>query len=183
MNRSFRCKYWLILITDICGNAPNTTMTHSELITHFYTSFSAGNAEAMAACYYDDIVFSDPAFGTLKGEDARNMWRMLMERSKGELKITFSDVNANEKTGSANWRADYTFGQTGRKIVNHITAEFEFADGKIIRHTDSFNMWKWSRQALGFKGLLLGWTPIIQKAVQKQTNKLLKSYTKKRNEK
>ncbi len=158
-------------------------MTNQELITHFYTSFAAGDAEAMAKCYHDEIVFTDSAFGTIKGEDARNMWRMLIERSKGEMKITFGNVKADEKTGSANWRADYTFGQTKRQVINEISAKFEFADGKIIRHTDKFDMWKWSRQALGVKGLLLGWTPIIPKAIQKQTNKLLKSYIEKRNKK
>ncbi len=157
-------------------------MTNQELITHFYTSFASGNAEAMAECYHDDILFNDPAFGTLKCEEVGNMWRMLLERSKGDLKISFSEVKANETSGSAKWEARYTFGQTGRKVINRISAEFKFENGKIIRHTDHFNMWKWSRQALGFKGLLLGWTPLITKAVQKQTNKLLKSYIQKRNE-
>ncbi len=158
-------------------------MTNKDLITHFYTSFASADAEAMVACYHTNVVFADPAFGTLMGDDARNMWRMLLVRSQGDLKVTFNDVKANEKTGSAKWRAEYTFGQTGRKVINEINANFEFADGKIIKHTDSFDVWKWSRQAMGFKGLLLGRTGFFQKALQKQTNRLLQSYTKKQNEK
>jgi hypothetical protein len=137
----------------------------------------------MVACYHKNVIFSDPAFGTLTGDDARNMWRMLLERSQGDLKITFSDVMADEKTGSAKWRAEYTFGQTGQKVVNEITARFEFADGKIIKHTDSFDVWKWSRQALGFKGLLLGWSSFFQRKLNQQTNSQLKKYSTKRNEK
>ena len=154
-------------------------MTNSELISHFYTAFINGNAEEMVSCYNDDIVFADPAFGTLKGEDAKNMWRMLVERSKGDIKITFNNVKANDKTGSAHWEAHYTFTQTGRPVINKISAQFEFKDGKIIKHTDTFDLWTWSKQALGFKGYLLGWSSFMQKQINKQTAALLKAYVKK----
>jgi hypothetical protein len=29
-------------------------------------------------------------------------------------------------------------------------------EGLIIEHRDHFELWRWSRQALGLKGLLLG---------------------------
>ncbi|PMZ59603.1 DUF4440 domain-containing protein, partial [Pseudomonas sp. GW247-3R2A] len=37
-------------------------------------------------------------------------------------------------------------------------------------------MWAWSRQALGFKGLLLGWTPAVRNAVRAQALKGLKAF-------
>src|SRR5688572_14968330 len=117
-------------------------MISAEIITDFYNAFARANAEGMVKYYSDDIVFSDPAFGELKGERAKNMWRMLIQRSKGEIKITFNDIQANDKTGSAQWRAEYIFAQTGRKVINNIHASFEFNDGKIIKHTDHFNLWK-----------------------------------------
>jgi ketosteroid isomerase-like protein len=152
-------------------------MNNTELITNFYQSFANGDAEAMVACYHDSIQFQDPAFGVLKGEDAKNMWRMLIGRNKGNIKISFSNVKANEKTGSADWRAEYVFSVTGRKVINIISAEFEFKDGKIIKHTDSFDIYKWSKQALGMKGYLLGWTSFMQHKIQQQSNSLLKKYT------
>ena len=45
-------------------------------------------------------------------------------------------------------------------------AEFLFRDGKIWAHTDTFNFHRWAGQALGFTGLLLGWTSFFQKKVQ-----------------
>ena len=36
---------------------------HNALITRFYQAFQRLDAEAMSACYTDDVVFSDPAFG------------------------------------------------------------------------------------------------------------------------
>jgi hypothetical protein len=152
-------------------------MDNSELITKFYESFAKADAEGMVSCYHDEIQFEDPAFGVLKGDDAKNMWRMLIGRSKGGTKITFSNVIANEKTGSANWEAHYVFGDSGRKVINIISAQFEFKGRKIIKHTDYFSMWKWSRQALGISGLLLGWSSFLQQKIQKQTHGLLKAYT------
>ena len=55
-------------------------------------------------------MFTDPAFGTLKGKHAKNMWRMLCGSQKGkDFTVTFSDVSANENTGKANWEAIYNF--------------------------------------------------------------------------
>lgn len=156
-------------------------MTNAELVESFYKAFAAGNTEAMVDCYHSNIQFQDPAFGVLKNEDAKNMWRMLIERSKGQIKILYSNISANENTGRANWTAEYMFTQTGRKVINVITAEFEFADGKIIRHTDTFDLYKWSKQALGLKGHLLGWTSFMRKQIQQQSGKLLKNYTEKKN--
>ncbi|MNG34668.1 hypothetical protein D3C84_1212160 [compost metagenome] len=64
--------------------------------------------------------------------------------------------------------ATYLFSQTGNTVVNHIQANFRFEGGKIVEHRDSFDLWRWARQALGTKGLLLGWTPQVQGAIRKQ---------------
>lgn len=157
----------------------NQLMDNAAIIKSFYTSFAAGNAEGMISCYDPAIVFTDPAFGELKGDDAKNMWRMLVQRSKGEIKITFDNVKADEKTGSANWIAEYKFAQTGRKVINKISAQFEFENGKIIKHTDHFSLWNWARQALGWKGFLFGGTSFLKAKIQKQTKGLLKQYSDK----
>ncbi len=151
-------------------------MDNAAIIRHFYSSFAQGNAEEMISCYDAAIVFTDPAFGELKGGDAKNMWRMLVQRSKGELKITFDNVKADERSGSASWMAEYTFTQTGKKVINKISAAFEFHNGKIIKHTDHFSLWNWSRQALGWKGFLFGGTSFLKAKIQKQANHSLKSY-------
>src|SRR5690349_14325079 len=133
-------------------------MDNKSLITEFYTAFAAQDYKRMAACYHDEVEFNDPAFGTLKGDQARAMWKMLIERSEGKLKVVFSDVTSS----SAHWEAFYVFTRTGRNVHNKIDARFEFKDGKIIRHHDHFNLWPWSRQALGFSGLLLGYTSFFR---------------------
>lgn len=148
-----------------------------EVINSFYTAFKQLDSSTMIACYHDDIVFTDPAFGTLKGTKAKAMWQMLCKNAI-ELTVSFNEVEANHAKGSAHWEARYIFRTTGRKVHNKIDAEFEFKDGLIIKHTDSFNLHTWARQAMGFKGLLLGGTSFFKKKLQAQTNRLLDNFNK-----
>src|SRR6187431_1470765 len=101
-------------------------MNNAQLITQFYTAFASHDYNGMAACYHQDVEFSDPAFGPLKGDKARAMWKMLLERSNGKLKVVFSNVTADEEKGSAHWEAFYEFSKTGRPVHNKIDAQFEF---------------------------------------------------------
>lgn len=153
----------------------NPSEHNSALITRFYEAFSGLDAEAMAACYTDDVLFSDPVFGELRGRQAGDMWRMLTSRAKA-FSVRFDNVRADERSGGAHWVATYLFSQTGRTVVNDIQARFVFRDGKICEHHDHFDLWRWSRQALGAKGALLGWTPFVQNAIRAQAQKGLKAY-------
>lgn len=149
--------------------------SNSEIITKFYQAFQDGNAEEMAACYHKEIVFEDPVFGQLHGEEAGDMWRMLLSRAK-DLQVGFRDVEAYDLEGSAKWDAIYIFSKTNRKVHNKITAHFRFKDGKIIRHTDTFSFWRWSMMALGPAGFILGWTPFLKNKVSSQSLHLLQKY-------
>lgn len=151
-------------------------MTAEKIANQFYTAFAEGDAKTMTSLYADTIAFEDPVFGKLKGEKAKRMWQMLIERSKGNLKISHKVLETNENTAKVRWTAVYPFSKTGRMVTNHITATMVIENGKIIKHTDSFNLWRWTRQALGWKGFLLGWTPAVQSRIRKQSTALLDSY-------
>lgn len=138
---------------------------NEKLIEDFYTAFQYLNWQAMAGCYHPDIVFSDPVFTLLKGQDVKDMWHMLCSRAK-HFELHYSHIYADDAMGSACWVATYRFPQTGRRVKNTIYAEFQFADGKIIRHSDHFNFWRWSISALGLSGLLLGWSGLLKRKVQ-----------------
>lgn len=151
-----------------------------ELIEKFYKAFKDLDGEGMAACYHKDIVFEDPAFGVLKGAKAGNMWRMLCASQKGQnFVVEASKIMGGAQKGTAYWEAHYLFSQTGRKVHNKIDAKFEFKDGKIIKHTDTFNLHQWAKQALGIKGALLGWTGFFRKKLNAQTNKMLTKFESK----
>lgn len=154
------------------------SLKNKETISHFYEAFNRKQAEKMVSFYSDGIEFSDPVFPSLKGESAKNMWRMLCSRS-ADLQIAAESISADDSSGSCTWVATYTFAQTGRKVRNEISAKFQFRDGKIILHQDHFSFWKWSRQALGPVGLFLGWNPLFLRSVRKKANISLSTWAKK----
>ena len=149
--------------------------SNTEIITAFYSAFQKKDAETMVSFYDENIIFEDPAFGKLIGKDAKNMWRMLCQNSS-DIKITFEIIKANDKNVTAHWNADYNFSKTGRFVKNSIDATFEIENGKIISHRDVFNLWKWSQQAFGLTGWLIGWSPLFRNKLQKTTNGMLEKF-------
>lgn len=119
----------------------------------------------MQECYHDEIAFSDPVFLDLKGRKAKAMWHMLAESARN-FSITYSSITANQDKGTCHWEAFYDFSKTGKRVHNIIDANFVFKDGKIVVHKDYFDLWRWSRMALGIPGILLGWTPPIQQKIR-----------------
>jgi hypothetical protein len=103
----------------------------------------------------------------LAGARVGAMWKMLCARG-ADLRVQFANAAADDDGGSADWQAWYTFSTTGRPVHNMIQARFRFADGLIVEHVDDFDFWRWSRQALGPIGVLLGWTPMVRRKVQQQ---------------
>jgi hypothetical protein len=149
---------------------------NAEMLTRFYTAFAARDAATMAACYAADATFSDPVFTDLRGPQVGQMWTMLCERGK-DLRIEFSGIEADDSTGKAHWEAWYSFSVTKRNVHNVIDASFTFEGGKIATHQDRFDLWRWTRMALGPTGVLLGWTPLVQNRVRSTAAKGLAEFT------
>jgi ketosteroid isomerase-like protein len=150
------------------------------IITKFYDAFANRDAETMVALYDDDVTFQDPAFGVLKGEHAKNMWRMLLDTPKSDdFKIIASNISETEDSGTAHWEAFYNFGKQQRKVHNKIDASFILKDGKIVQHIDSFDVYRWSKQAFGTTGLLLGWTPYFKNKLRNHVLKSLSTFESK----
>lgn len=145
---------------------------NDEVIARFYDAFAAGDADTMAGCYHEEIHFHDPVFQDLHGPDVMKMWRVLLGRSD-DLRITLGEHRADADTGSAHWSGRYTFSQTGRVVQNEIDASFRFGEGLIVDHVDRFDLWKWSRMALGLPGVLLGWSPVVQGRIRRESAALL----------
>ncbi len=146
-------------------------------ITQFYDAFARLDGAAMEAAYAESASFRDPVF-TLRGRaQIGGMWRMLT----GVTKEKGADVWKLEASAitdtSAHWEAHYRFSATGRMVHNVIDARFTFdRDGKIVEHVDTFDFWRWSRQALGTPGLVLGWTPLLRNKVRATAAKNLEGF-------
>lgn len=120
----------------------------------------------MVACYATDVVFEDPAFGELRGQDAGDMWAMLCEGGT-DMTLEFTVLESTPTLVRTNWIAEYTFSATGNFVRNDVQATMKLSDGKIVDHRDEFDMWKWSSQALGLPGRLLGWSPMLRSKVRR----------------
>lgn len=140
---------------------------NEQLIHDFYDAFGRLDSAAMAKAYAPDAHFSDPVFADLNGAEVPGMWAMLCGRSSG-IRLEVSGVEGDDRKGRAHWVAHYAFGPKQRPVVNRVSSTFEFADGLIRRQQDTFDFHAWSAMALGAKGRLLGWTPLVRKAAQKQ---------------
>ncbi|MGR3809154.1 nuclear transport factor 2 family protein [Jiulongibacter sp. NS-SX5] len=147
----------------------------SSLLKTFYNAFSEQDAETMASCYDQGVVFEDPAFGKLTGKDAADMWRMLCQNAT-DLKVNFEVIHEDNQKGLIEWQAEYTFRKTGRKVLNKVIGKFVIRNGKIISHEDSFNLHTWATQAMGFQGKILGGTKFFQNKLQKSTKALLRKF-------
>lgn len=145
-----------------------------KLVDDFYAAFARKDAEAMCAAYAPNVHFHDPVFLDLHGDQARSMWRMLCGRAK-DLRVTHEVLEATETTAKARWIANYTF-STGRAVENRIEATMEIAGGKIAKHTDRFDLYRWARQALGPMGVVLGWSGLVQGRIRRTARQGLDAF-------
>lgn len=152
---------------------------NEELIQQFYSAFQQLDYKKMQDCYSDDPVFNDNVFGLLEGEQVFAMWEMLCKNAR-DFSLEFSNIKMlDEEYATCNWTARYTFSKTGRKVINKIKAHMRIQEGKITEHTDEFDMWKWSRQALGVPGLLLGWSGFMKNRVRVNARNNLEKFIEK----
>ena len=154
---------------------------NKAVIERFYSAFQKLDYTTMNDCYSDDVIFSDPVFLTLKSDEVKSMWEMLCKNAK-DFSLTFSDIELiDEEYATCKWVANYTFSKTGNRVTNNIKAFMRLKNGKIIEHSDAFRLSTWISQALGWKGMLLGWTGFMKRAVQNNAKRNLMNFMQKKN--
>ena len=154
--------------------------SNEQLIHRFYSAFQQLDYQTMNACYSEAIVFSDPVFLLLEGDEVRCMWEMLCGNAK-EFSLEFSNIRSvDDEYYTCEWTARYVFSRTGHRVVNKAKAFMRLRDGKIIEHSDGFRLSTWIGQALGWKGKLLGWTNFMKRKVQMQAKTSLLAFMNKK---
>ena len=116
-------------------------------IEALYAALDRGDGEAMAALYAPQATFTDPVFVGLSDGEPGDMWRMLTARAQ-DMSVELVGRDAEAGPGHrAHWVARYTFGQTGRPVVNDVRSVFRFdGSGRIVDQQDDFDFWRWARQ-------------------------------------
>lgn len=133
----------------------------------YWNALGNRDGATMAACYAPHADFKDEVF-QLEGDAIGRMWKSLFSPG-ADVRIQTHPLKQTGDVVTGTWEAWYQF--QDRDIHNVIHSTFLLQDGLIVSQRDRFNFWKWSSQALGWKGRLLGWTPLVRKAVQKQAMK------------
>lgn len=152
--------------------------TGRATVARLYAAFAQLDADAMAACYAIDATFDDEAFSLQGRAQVSAMWSMLCEAVKTQGRDVWKLEVSQITERSAHWEPTYRFSATGRRVHNVIDAEFGFdSAGLITRHRDRFDFWRWSRQALGTPGWLLGWSPFLRNKVRAQAAKNLARFS------
>jgi len=105
------------------------------------------------------------------------MWEMLCKNAK-DFSLSFHLLKNDEGYVTYQWKANYTFSKTGRRVTNNITAYILVENNLIVEHTDEFSFCKWSQQALGLTGLLFGWSSVIKNKVRSNARKNLDAFMK-----
>jgi ketosteroid isomerase-like protein len=152
-----------------------------DTINKLYDAFSRLDAAGMAECYAPDVRFRDEAFKLVGRDEVMGMWAMLIDavqkKGRADWQLTWSQVALEGQSATARWEARYRFSATGRLVHNVIDAHFTLdGRGLILNHHDQFDFWRWSRQALGAPGVLLGWTPFLRKQVRAKARNQLDRY-------
>lgn len=154
---------------------------NKQIIEKFYSAFQKLDFKTMQECYSDDIIFSDPVFLVLKGDEVGAMWEMLCRNARN-FSLGYSDIELiDDEYATCSWTATYIFSQTGNKVANNIKAFMRLREGKIIEHSDGFRLSSWAAQALGWKGALFGWTGFMKRGIQKNARKNLAYFIQSKN--
>ena len=153
---------------------------NEQTINRFYTAFQQLDYATMQSCYHPEAVFSDPVFGLLDAAQTMAMWEMLCKNAI-DFSLKAGRIEVDGEYGTCDWTATYTFSKTGRRVVNKVKAHMRIENGKITEHTDEFDIYKWSRQALGLPGVLLGWSGYLKNKIRYDAKKKLQLFMDKRN--
>lgn len=126
-------------------------------VTAFYEAFAKKDGVAMAGLYAtpkdpSEHVFHDDVFHGLTAKQAGDMWRMLSGSKDLQVRFEVKEVHGNHAT--VEWIANYKFPPTGNPVENHVTARIDVdSSGKIVKHTDSFDLPTWLSQAFAMPSL------------------------------
>lgn len=156
---------------------PEYTMTNIEIIGLFFSAFKDLNYRDMNALYREDIIYSDPLFGMLEGEQVRIKWEMVCRDVSGFELTVIQTEEIDHEYATCKWKATWRSSRSKRRIRFEARSFMRFADQQIIEHSDGFSLTKWIAQAYGVKGEFFGWTNYMKRRVQKEYQRRLEDFS------
>ena len=132
----------------------------SELMDRWVAAWNAHDAEAMAACLTDDVVYIDPGARpdpVLRGPAAVREFAEGLWRASPDLKFEVLELFTSDDGGvvTMHWRTSGTFvapleppgfGPTGGPIVMEGYDRNEVRDGRFFHHEAFYDQYRLGRQ-------------------------------------
>ncbi|WP_300601123.1 nuclear transport factor 2 family protein [Niabella sp.] len=152
-------------------------MTNIEIIDLFFTAFKNLDHQAMNALYSDDIVYSDPLFGMLEGEEVKDKWEMVCNDIRDFRLTVIKTEEIDHEYATCQWKATWISSLSKKQIVFEAKSFMRFSGNQIIEHSDGFSLTKWIAQAYGITGQFFGWLNFMKRRVQRNYQQRLQQFS------
>lgn len=167
------------------SSPPQNAITIETMATRrvqdFFDALARLDAYALAQCYAPSARFEDAAWSLQGTEAIAAMWEMICDDTRrlgaDVWRLECLRIRGTRHRCKVDWRLSHRDPATGRLIHQRMESRFLLTrDGRIDFHENRFSLWRWSRQARGLSGWLLGWTPIMRQRVRHDAAQRLDRY-------
>ena len=112
----------------------HTTATETATLEAFCDAIERRDAEALGACYSEEVEYADALFIALQGSLVTARWAMVFRRVPG---LAVSIQGARVDAGDAVVRWDMSFPQPRGGAIRHfMRSELRIEGGRVVRHED-----------------------------------------------
>lgn len=130
--------------------------TNEKLIHCYLRALRERDLQTMQMCYHGSITYEDDLFRELRKEEVGAMWEMRFGENP-VWEVEYREVEASNVWGRAYWTLTYGHSKSGKPRRRHIVARFTFYEGKILYHSDAFNLYNWVKETQGAWWRFLVW--------------------------
>lgn len=135
--------------------------SNEKLIQCYLQALQQQDLPTMQMCYHKSITYEDDLFRELKKGDVPAMWEMRFAENP-VWEVEFKDIQASNDWGRVHWTLTYGHTKNGKPKRRHIVARFTFYEGKILYHSDAFNLYNWVKENQGAWWRFLIWFSPLQ---------------------
>jgi hypothetical protein len=150
----------------------------SSQIETYFDAFSKGDYRTMRSLCDPKITFNDPVYTSLQGKSVFALHHFMAERRICPT-ITIRSISEKGNRVKVKWTNEYEYATYKTHISIDVRSIFHFEHTSIISQTDQYNLWKWSKMALGFTGTYLGWTPMFRSTLRRSSQQSLATFIQK----
>lgn len=152
------------------GLEPPINQDSAAVVIRFFESYQKNDWQNMARCYHDKASFSDPIYPDLREESIVYLWFSRLA-ARRVVDLQYRVLFADDRKAQVEWSGLSPL--HGKSVQIKGLSTFALWDATIVRQVDEFSFVQWSRQALGWKGWLLGSLRFYQARVQRSARSQL----------